>query len=210
MAAAWTAARVTRLEALWQAGLSASAIAATLSAEGGPVVTRNAVLGQVHRLKLKTRKQGRVAGSPLRAKPVRTPDAQVKARMAQRKLDLEAARQREADEKARRAEEKAAERAAAAAARAAAAAARAAAGMPDDVWAALPGTVPLAMMAHRDHQCRWPIGDPIEPGFAYCGQPVAGEGRPYCATHAARAYRADPVPSPKSHYRDHSTRPAGR
>ena len=39
--------------------------------------------------------------------------------------------------------------------------------------------------------CRWPLGDPHEAGFCFCGhQPV--EGRPYCAYHNRMA--ADPKP----------------
>ncbi|MFA7429502.1 MAG: GcrA family cell cycle regulator [Rhodospirillaceae bacterium] len=37
------------------------------------------------------------------------------------------------------------------------------------------------------HTCRWPIGDPREPGFHFCGAPSA-PGKPYCAEHAAIAY----------------------
>lgn len=35
--------------------------------------------------------------------------------------------------------------------------------------------------------CRWPIGEPNEPGFGFCGAPQA-PGRPYCAEHTAKAY----------------------
>ncbi|GAA0568861.1 GcrA family cell cycle regulator [Caenispirillum bisanense] len=37
------------------------------------------------------------------------------------------------------------------------------------------------------HTCRWPIGDPREPGFHFCGKPALA-GKPYCAEHAAIAY----------------------
>jgi len=36
-------------------------------------------------------------------------------------------------------------------------------------------------------QCRWPIGDPLEPGFGFCGR-ACQEGSSYCATHHRRAY----------------------
>jgi GcrA cell cycle regulator len=36
-------------------------------------------------------------------------------------------------------------------------------------------------------QCRWPIGDPGEPGFHFCDA-QAVPGKPYCAEHYARAY----------------------
>jgi GcrA cell cycle regulator len=37
--------------------------------------------------------------------------------------------------------------------------------------------------------CRWPVHDPAAPDFFFCGAQSAF-GRPYCATHCARAYRA--------------------
>lgn len=35
--------------------------------------------------------------------------------------------------------------------------------------------------------CRWPIGDPKEENFHFCGKPVI-QGKPYCADHCAAAY----------------------
>src|SRR5689334_24678284 len=57
----WTDERVELLRKLWSEGLSASQIAAQL---GG--VSRNAVIGKVHRLKLSGR--GRATASPARQK----------------------------------------------------------------------------------------------------------------------------------------------
>lgn len=31
------------------------------------------------------------------------------------------------------------------------------------------------------HRCHWPIGDPAESDFGYCGRPSAGR---YCEAHA--------------------------
>jgi GcrA cell cycle regulator len=41
----------------------------------------------------------------------------------------------------------------------------------------------------QDHHCRWPYGDPGEPGFFFCADPNASlsAGRPYCAEHADKA-----------------------
>jgi GcrA cell cycle regulator len=36
--------------------------------------------------------------------------------------------------------------------------------------------------------CSWPVGDPKQPGFQFCGQP-SEPGRPYCAKHCAQAYQ---------------------
>lgn len=58
--------------------------------------------------------------------------------------------------------------------------------------------VTLAQLdADRPHQhCRWPVGDPEQPGFGYCGcEPVAGLA--YCEAHARRAYTA-PAPLQKT------------
>lgn len=38
----------------------------------------------------------------------------------------------------------------------------------------------------NEHTCRWPVGEPREPGFFFCGGPVV-EG-PYCPGHARRAF----------------------
>jgi GcrA cell cycle regulator len=35
--------------------------------------------------------------------------------------------------------------------------------------------------------CMWPIGDPKQPGFHFCGAP-SEPGRPYCSQHCAAAY----------------------
>jgi GcrA cell cycle regulator len=37
-------------------------------------------------------------------------------------------------------------------------------------------------------QCRWPIGDPLQGDFVFCGLQVA-RGRPYCAGHCRLVYR---------------------
>jgi GcrA cell cycle regulator len=36
--------------------------------------------------------------------------------------------------------------------------------------------------------CSWPMGDPKQPGFHFCGS-EAVPGRPYCATHCGMAYQ---------------------
>lgn len=45
----------------------------------------------------------------------------------------------------------------------------------------------LHLLDIRDHHCRFPIGEPEQPGFAFCGaEKVRGA---YCAHHADIAYR---------------------
>jgi len=36
--------------------------------------------------------------------------------------------------------------------------------------------------------CSWPVGDPKQPGFEFCGEP-SEPGRPYCAKHCSQAYQ---------------------
>mgnify|MGYP002848236674 CR=1 FL=1 len=39
----------------------------------------------------------------------------------------------------------------------------------------------------RRRECRWPLGDPLQPGFSLCGCPVSRGA--FCSDHAAIAYR---------------------
>lgn len=49
------------------------------------------------------------------------------------------------------------------------------------------------IMIHR--RCQYPIGDPKEPGFHYCGQKLDQcDGRPYCDEHAALCNKKGPEP----------------
>lgn len=43
--------------------------------------------------------------------------------------------------------------------------------------------------------CQWPIGDPVHPGFHFCGAPVL-PGKPYCPQHCAMAYTRVSVSEP--------------
>jgi GcrA cell cycle regulator len=43
-------------------------------------------------------------------------------------------------------------------------------------------------MELREHMCRWPLGDPSQADFRFCGG-RSGPGGAYCAHHAAVAYQ---------------------
>jgi GcrA cell cycle regulator len=46
----------------------------------------------------------------------------------------------------------------------------------------------VSVLAINDRMCRWPIGDPSENEFHFCGhKPKAGS--PYCEAHARKAYQ---------------------
>ena len=47
------------------------------------------------------------------------------------------------------------------------------------------GCLPLTEL--DNHTCRWPIGDPRDEGFCFCGKKVKS-GQTYCEEHAAMAY----------------------
>lgn len=63
---------------------------------------------------------------------------------------------------------------------------------PDDV-------ARLTLMDLEREHCRWPVGDPKDAGFGFCGC-RAYAGLPYCETHVRRAYtpatlKTEPGPS---------------
>lgn len=78
---------------------------------------------------------------------------------------------------------------------------------PDMEWeefnAAIPWHQRCTLLELTDDTCRWPIGDPCEPGFYFCGG-KPDSGVPYCGFHARVAYqlpqpRRDSSPTPARH-----------
>lgn len=163
----WPAERTAALRRLWGEGHSASKIAAVL----GDGVSRAAVLGKVHRLKLASRKErvGYAAKVKVKAKKSHGNKGQPKAaairhRVAMRKpkaLRFGAVHKPVAPRTI---------------------------SYTSGVWAALPGTTPVPLLDLGAHQCRWPLGDPREAGFGFCGCPVQ-DGSRYCPEHYARSIR---------------------
>ena len=49
-----------------------------------------------------------------------------------------------------------------------------------------PAAIPLMQLTSRT--CRWPLGDPHEPRFGFCGARVPHDA-PYCCEHRAIAYQ---------------------
>ncbi len=49
------------------------------------------------------------------------------------------------------------------------------------------------LVSLTEHACRWPIGDPNEAGFGFCGR-LKASGGAYCAGHAAMAVRRRETP----------------
>ncbi len=46
--------------------------------------------------------------------------------------------------------------------------------------------MPVTLLTARDHDCRWPFGNPKDSGFHLCGQHASAF--PYCAYHRALAF----------------------
>lgn len=173
MNAGWTEDRVGALKKLWLEGQSASQIAKALG--GG--VTRNAVIGKVHRLGLSGRaapsqparttfRTARpsatkaAAAAPAAPAPTAAPAQPTQAPSAPRRIEAAAPRP--------------------AAVPTQVAQPSAPAPMPE-----LPGTATVLTLGA--HMCKWPIGDPSSREFSFCGR-RASEGV-YCVEHARVAYQ---------------------
>lgn len=157
--ATWTDERVELLKKLWSDGLSASQIAAELGN-----VTRNAVIGKVHRLGLSGRAKDKVAPAAQRPrKPARTPSAPTPIMPADRGNVLVAPLpQMPVVEDAP--------------------------GASADEDLAIPMSERVTIMDLRESMCRWPMGDPTKPEFRFCGARSI-TGLPYCTHHARIAYQ---------------------
>ena len=165
----WTDERVETLKRMWAEGQSASQIAKEL---GG--VTRNAVIGKVHRLGLSNRVGGKddddapAAAAPARSEPAAPrpePTANVTP-LPLRKAIVPAgqplppqpslneispealASVREVEKRAKR----------------------------------------LTLMELTERTCKWPIGDPATEDFWFCGLPAL-PGKPYCEAHVGVAFQ---------------------
>ncbi|WP_224813896.1 GcrA family cell cycle regulator [Hasllibacter sp. MH4015] len=186
----WTDERVELLKKMWGEGQSASQIAKEL---GG--VTRNAVIGKVHRLGLSNRSGGGGTSAP--SKPAAATKAEAPAT---NKADAPAAKPATA--------KKAAE------APAAVPAARpsnvtplrkpiAPAGQPLPPQPSANEISPealakvnevekhakkISLMELTERVCKWPIGDPATEDFYFCGLPVQ-QGKPYCEAHVGVAFQ---------------------
>jgi GcrA cell cycle regulator len=177
----WTDERVETLKAMWAEGKSASQIAKEL---GG--VTRNAVIGKVHRLGLSNRGPNGdrvedveiaggaephvVAPEPERAEepaPVEAPPTRP------REGGIAAIRPKPVPGQPLPPQTSSSEISAEALANLAEVAKKARR---------------LNLMQLTERTCKWPIGDPATDDFWFCGLPCV-PGKPYCDTHVAVAFQ---------------------
>lgn len=150
----WTDERVDLLRKLWTDGLSASQIAAEL---GG--VTRNAVIGKVHRLGLSGRAKGNNQSANARRKPAAAKTASY----------AKAAKTAGVNGKA--------------------SASSTVSPRPAPVLdIEKPVPLMLSLLQLTDSTCKFPIGDPQEEGFGFCGASPRDDD-PYCEYHCRLAYQ---------------------
>ena len=171
----WTEERVELLKKLWSEGQSASQIAKEL---GG--VTRNAVIGKVHRLGLSNR-------STSTTKSETVPKAEKKTEKAAAKEKETVAKEPEPKSTpptpTRRQiipagqplppQPSANEISPEALAR---------------VSAVEKKAKRICLLELTERTCKWPVGDPATPDFWFCGLPTQ-TGKPYCEAHVGVAFQ---------------------
>ena len=152
----WNDERVELLKKLWSEGLSASQIAGRLGS-----VTRNAVIGKVHRLGL----SGRATTSRMKTHRPRQ-------RMANAKRTANKPRFAVAGNPAVRG----------------LFAGEGEAYVPPAEEMIIPLAERKTIQSLTECSCRWPIGDPQMADFHFCGKTKV-LGLPYCEHHARRAFQ---------------------
>jgi GcrA cell cycle regulator len=189
----WTDERVETLKRMWNEGQSASQIAKEL---GG--VTRNAVIGKVHRLGLSNRVGGKEDEDEGASAPA--PAASAKPEPAPRPEPAAAAPRAEP---ARPAPQAAAVPSASNVTPMPMRKAIIPAGQPLPPQPSLNEISPealasvrevekrarkLTLMELTERTCKWPIGDPATEDFWFCGLPSL-PGKPYCEAHVGVAFQ---------------------
>ncbi len=166
----WTTERVEQLKKLWIEGLSASQIAAEL---GG--VTRNAVIGKVHRLGLSGRAKTTAPAAKTRRPRTQTASTAPTASTSPADERPQAPTPQTNGATALKMEP-----------------------APEAVLAPVEEVAPVAELVPlskrttilnlTERTCKWPIGDPSTDDFYFCGHP-AEAGVPYCPYHCKIAYQ---------------------
>ena len=162
----WTDERVEKLKKLWSEGLSASQIAAQL---GG--VSRNAVIGKVHRLSLPGRAKAGGSTATVRT-PKRTTSAPRAPNYASRVATRTVARQQGATMLKEEIEIDAIEEVRY----------RPAANV------VVPISRRLGLTELTERTCKWPVGDPLKDDLHFCGC-ESPDNSPYCTYHQRMAYQ---------------------
>lgn len=173
----WTDERINLLKKMWKDGKSAADIAKTL-AKG---VTRNAVIGKAHRMGLSNRpspiKKGDKDDAPAPVKTAAKKDPPPKKEPPKKEAAKPVAVKKIVPPvvvsgvkhnplaRGEIAEPRKFEK------------------------EAIPEGGGVALIDLTERMCRWPIGDPREDDFTFCGRTIRA-GTPYCPDHATAAYQS--------------------
>lgn len=185
----WTDERVETLKKMWGEGQSASQIAKEL---GG--VTRNAVIGKVHRLGLSNR-----VGGPANEDGAEEPAAAAPEEAAAPRADAPAPPPRPASRPEPVAEKPAPVVSNVTPIRKAVIPAGQPLPPQPSINEISPETLAsarevekrarrLTLMELTERTCKWPIGDPATDDFWFCGHPAL-PGKPYCEAHVSVAFQ---------------------
>lgn len=150
----WTDDRVELLKKLWGEGRTAAEIAGEL---GG--VTRNAVIGKAHRLKL----SGRASPIQQNKKPANSSVKPVKAAVKAMPKPAPVAEKKSVS--------------------------FVAPVVTDEILESDKNRKRVSLMDLPQNGCRWPIGDPRDKDFGFCGCKKSDPSSAYCDEHAAVAYQ---------------------
>ena len=141
----WTDEVVEELRKMWDRGMTTGQIAKALN------VTKNSIIGKVHRLCLTARP------SPIKKSPAKTEKKPQVTSKASSKPMKSSARPVETS-----------------------------APVIEKTETVIEETnIPLVKL--DNHTCRWPLGDPRDDDFCFCGKRIK-TGQTYCEEHAAIAY----------------------
>ena len=189
----WNEERVETLKRMWAEGASASQIAKELGQ-----VTRNAVIGKVHRLGLSNRVAlgGREDEAP-EAAPAAAPAAPAEEPPVEEEDEAPVALAPRADAPEEE-DEAEAEEAPLPFRRQIIPAGQPLPPQPSlneispEAQAAAQAVEKsarrLSLMELTERTCKWPVGDPATPNFWFCGLPVQ-QGKPYCEAHVGVAFQ---------------------
>lgn len=175
----WTDERVEQLRKLWAEGLSASQIAAQM---GG--VTRNAVIGKVHRLKLSSRGKS-TSSQPRAKKTINTATAQTTRQTSAPRASSGSPSRGGSGGGSGGGTHSIGATALKSEYRTNAISAQVLEFAPALV---APEPKKLMLVELSERTCKWPIGDPMATDFNFCGVD-SGESGPYCQYHAKLAYQ---------------------
>ena len=195
---AWTEERVKKLTLLWKSGNSASKIAIEL----GEGVSRNAVIGKIHRLGLSERGSGSNGNGPkIKEKKIKNINLaeHQNSKVSDLENSLEASTQRKGKKRGRKPSIKnltSNENKSTLGSNANEVSSLETAEVDNEIdKVALKNMIEIEKKAKKlnlleltERTCKWPIGDPSTSEFWFCGHP-SEQGKPYCETHISIAFQ---------------------